>query len=308
MTADLSAEAARAVAAEGVLQDNIDAEAARAVAAEGVLTANLSAEVVRATAAEGVLTADLSAEVIARGTGDAALDTRVTTVESQVNGKIGSLSGLSTDAKTTIVAAINEVDAHADQVAADLQVEVDRALAAETAVQVAAAADASTKADYALSTANNYTDAQLVLEHNARIANGVSSDSALAAEVTRATAAEGVLTADLSSEVSRATAAEVVLQANIDAEASDRAIADAAIRSDYNAHNFAMQSSVAATTHVVAHNLAAGFVTFTVMVERADGSYRNDIVSVEEVDSNTLKVYLAEASKIKIAVHSMSDI
>lgn len=36
------------------------------------------------------------------------------------------------------------------------------------------------------------------------------------------------------------------------------------------------------------------------MVERADGSYRNDIVSVEEVDTNTVKVYLSQALKVKV--------
>ena len=136
--------------------------------------------------------------------------------------------------------------------------------------------------------------------------NQLTSD--LAAEVTRAQAAEGVLTTAISNEVTRAQAAEVALQAAIDAEHQHHIDGDAAVRADINAKNFTMQSSVAATTHVVAHNLGASFVTFTVMVERADGSYRNDIVSVEEVDSNTLKVYLAEASKIKIAVQSMGNI
>ena len=112
----------------------------------------------------------------------------------------------------------------------------------------------------------------------------------------------------MASEVSRATAAEGVLQSNIDAEAAARIAADSSIRSDYNAKNFTMQSAVAATTHVVAHNLAADFVSFTVLVEREDGSYRNDIVSVEEFDSDTLKVYLSSAAKIKIAVHSMGNI
>jgi hypothetical protein len=44
------------------------------------------------------------------------------------------------------------------------------------------------------------------------------------------------------------------------------------------------------------------------MVERADGTYHNDIVAVEEMDNNSLKVYLTSASKIKIAVHKMSNL
>ena len=98
------------------------------------------------------------------------------------------------------------------------------------------------------------------------------------------------------------------MTADLATEVADRTAADAAIRSDYNARIYTQQTAVAATTHVIAHNLGASFVTFTVLVERADGSYRNDIVSVEETDTNTLKVYLAEASKIKIAVQSMETI
>jgi len=83
---------------------------------------------------------------------------------------------------------------------------------------------------------------------------------------------------------------------------------EASIRSDYNSKNFTFQSGVAATTHTITHNLAADFVTFTVLVERSGGGYRNDIVSVEETTSNTLTVYLSEAAKIKIAVQSMASI
>ena len=72
--------------------------------------------------------------------------------------------------------------------------------------------------------------------------------------------------------------------------------------------NFTTQTATAAVTHVIAHNLAASFVTFTVLVERADGTYRNDIVSIEETDTNTLTVYLTEARKIKIAVQSMGTL
>jgi len=64
--ADVDAEEARALAAEGVLQDNIDAEEARALAAEGVLQDNIDAEQARAEAAE------------------AALDGRLDTIEAKV--------------------------------------------------------------------------------------------------------------------------------------------------------------------------------------------------------------------------------
>ena len=45
---------------------------------------------------------------------DEALDDRITELESKVGGNMGDLATLTTDAKDTIVAAINEVDAHID--------------------------------------------------------------------------------------------------------------------------------------------------------------------------------------------------
>ena len=308
LTTLLADEETRAKAAETTLTTHLATEVTRATTAETTLTTNLATEVTRATAAETTLSSRIDQEVIDRTTANTTLSTRVTTVEGQVNGKIGQLTDLSTDAKTTIIAAINEVDAHADQNASDLQVEVTRALAAEAAVQAAASADATTKSNYALSTAENYTDEHLTIEHNARMAAEVGITTNLAAEATRATTAETTLTANLATEATRATTAETTLAANLAAESAARISADTAIRTAYNAAHFTMQSSVAATTHVVAHNLGAAFVSFTVLIERSDGTYRNDIVSVEETDSNTIKVFLTAAAKIKIAVHSMVDI
>jgi hypothetical protein len=41
-----------------------------------------------------------------------------------------------------------------------------------------------------------------------------------------------------------------------------------------------------------------------VQVERANGKYYNDIVSVEEQDNNTVKVYLSTALKVKVICRS----
>jgi hypothetical protein len=57
------------------------------------------------------LESGLSTEVDERQSADSALDSRVTTVESQVNGKIGTLTNLTTTEKGTLVGAINELDA-----------------------------------------------------------------------------------------------------------------------------------------------------------------------------------------------------
>lgn len=236
LTSDLADEVARATAAEGVLTSAVTAEQARAegveaslqaqiddevaarttavaneasarIAADATLTTNLASEVSRATAAEGVLSADLATEVQARIDGDAALDTRVTTVEGQVNGKIGDLTTLTTTAKDTIVAAINELDAD---------------LAAEVAAREAAVA--------AEQAAREAADTQLTTDLAAEVTRATAAEGTLttnlATEVARAQAAESTLTTNLAAEVTRATGAESVLQAAIDAEAASRATAD----------------------------------------------------------------------------------
>ncbi|NBS94081.1 MAG: hypothetical protein EBT27_10225 [Betaproteobacteria bacterium] len=101
----------------------------------------------------------------------------------------------------------------------------------------------------------------------------------------------------MADEVSRAQAAEAQ-------EASDRADADAAIRSDYNDTVFTFEAGASATVHTIVHNLNSSFVDVGVQVQRANGKYYNDIVSVEEQDSNTVKVYLSTALKIKAICRS----
>lgn len=151
-------------------------------------------------------TAAVAAEAAARTAGDAALDTRLTTIEAQSNGKIGDLTSLHTTEKGTLVGAINEVK------------------------------------------------------------------DGLVSEITRAQSAE------------------------------------ASIRSDYNAKRFTFASASGATEHTIAHNLGSQFVDISVWVQRPDGKFRNDVVSVEEVDTNTLKVYLAVSSQVKVTVTSMATL
>lgn len=209
-------------------------------------------------------TAAVNAEQQAREAGDAALDSRLTTVEGQVNGKIGNLSSLHTDEKGSLVGAINEVQ---DEVEA----EAARASAAETTIT-----------------------------------------NRVAAEETRAAAAESALQNAVDAEIAarqQAVADEAAARAAaVAAEENARIAAVAAVRSDYNAKRVTFQSGAAATTHIIQHNMNADFVNFTVLVQRPDGKYRNDVVSVEEVDNNTLKVYLSAAAHIKAAVESMASL
>ena len=81
-------------------------------------------ETTRATGVEGALG---SLTTTAKGTLVAAVndvDARLGTVETAVNGKIGDLTSLTTVAQGTLVAAINEVDAQRDTTAAALATEI----------------------------------------------------------------------------------------------------------------------------------------------------------------------------------------
>lgn len=210
------------------------------------------------------LESGLAKEIVDRAAADTALDGRLTTVEGAVNGKIGDLTTLTTDEKTTLVGAINEVDAHADAAAAAVSAEVSRAKAAE-----------------------------LVLTNS--IADVASN---LAAEVSRAQAAEG----DLSTLI---TTAKGNLVAAINEVAAAGTGAIGALKGDINARKKTFKSTSAALVHTFVHNLDAEFVNFTVLVQRDDGVYRNDYVSVEEVDSNTLKVYVnGTARNVKVTAES----
>jgi hypothetical protein len=356
----------------GDVQSNLDAETTRATAAEDGLASDIADEAsARAQA--------VSDEAAARAAADTALDGRVTTLEGQVNGKIGDLNNLNTSFKGNLVGAINEVNtglsneaaraAAAEQAVADdladeitraqdaeqgladdisseattraaadvalggrIDTEVSDRQAADTALggridteisdrqaAVSAEATARASADTALggridteisdrqtavsaeATARQNADTALSGRIDDEVARATAAENAIAAdlssEVTRATAAENAIAADLADEITRATAAE-------SAEASARAAADTAIRSDYNATVFTFQAGAAATVHTIDHDLNSSFVDVGVQVERANGKYYNDIVSVEEVDSNSVKVYLSTALKVKVICRS----
>ena len=147
---------------------------------------------------------------------------------------------------------------------------------------------------------------------NTEVSDRTAADTALDGRITSLENATGAQIGDLSTlttdEQGTIVGAINEVDANVDTEVAARAAADQSIRDDYNGKRFTFASSAAAVTHTVTHSLGADFVNFTVLVQRADGSWRNDVVSVEVVDNNTLKVYLSVASQVKVAVESLSAI
>ena len=110
---------------------------------------------------------------------ESALDAKITAEKNRAEGVEGTLTGLTTDAKDNLVAAINEVDSNANAAAVAAKAAQDGVNALETLVgEIPAGATATTVVGYAKEVADAATGS----------ASQVAED--LAAEITRAKAAE----------------------------------------------------------------------------------------------------------------------
>lgn len=84
-----------------------------------------------------------------------------------------------------------------------------------------------------------------------------------------------------------------------------------AVRDAYDATIYTYESTVAAATHVLAHNLGSPFVDFSVMIQRADGFWYNDIASIQmdSVDpTNKATLYLSSALNVRVIARSATKI
>lgn len=344
------------------LQTELDTtQTGAGLSATGTYVPNASANFISTASslmdADNKLDASLKLEETNRVAAVTSLDTRVTTVESQVNGKIGNITTLTTTAKDTIVASINELDA-------DLAAEVARATAAETLLQtnLTTEATARTTEDTAINT--RIDDLEMIVATGSSIrgsfqtvtdlatldettlrdgymygikdtndvyvyAAGLTSydykpagwtggfvqfvniadlTGAVATEAATRLAADTLLQTNLDAEATRATAAEATLSTNLASEVTRATTAETAIKTAINAGKHTFTAGAAALVHTVTHNLNTDMFVFTVMTEDAQGVYRNDIVPVEIVDANTIKVELSEARKVKVSIISMAVI
>jgi hypothetical protein len=112
--------------------------------------------------------------------------------------------------------------------------------------------------------------------------------------------------AAVEAEVTRATGVEASLQSQIDGVVAASGEGAAALKTTLNSgrHNFV--APAAALVHTVNHNLATDHILFNIMVEGTDGVFRNDIVPVEELSNNALRIALTEARRIKVSVMSLA--
>jgi len=238
-----------------VAQDIADAvavEEARALAAEGVLQSAIDAEVVRATAAEQANATAISNEVTRATTRENAIETAYQSADAALSLRIDNILSNTDEVALNSLAEIVDAFQDADDVLTAstiansnaIQAEVTRATAAEAA-NATAIANETTRA----TTAEADLQSQINTEVAARIAGDNALDtrltteegnvdnlqSDLADEISRATAAEAVLTQGLADEVTRATAAEAANAQSIQDEITARAVADTQVRTDMTA-------------------------------------------------------------------------
>jgi hypothetical protein len=228
--ADLTSEVSRALAAEAAIQAEVDAEEVARAAGDAQLTSDLADEVSRATAAETALQGEIDAEELARAAADTALEADIAAEEVRA---LAAEAALQSDLSDETAARI----AGDATLTADLSAEVVRATAAEAGLQSQISSIISNVDPAALDSLTEIVDAfqgadGYILDSLAALSSG--TNSALQAEIVRATAAEVALqaaidaeaaarAADVDAEEARALAAEVALQAAIDAEAVARA-------------------------------------------------------------------------------------
>ena len=247
---------------------------------------------------------NLAQESADRVAGDDALDGRLTTVEGQVNGKIGDLTALTTDAKDNLVVAVNEVDAHIDT-------EKARAQSAEAAIQgtITALKDGSTSTiknlDDAIALTNTNLNQEISDRQAAVLAEQTARENADSAINSTITALKDGSTLTIKNlddkiiaETARATGAESDINSTI-----------STMKSNINAMYYTFTADTAGTTFNIAHNLNSEFVSVQVWVyDDSTTKWKNDIVAIEVVDNANLTVYLTESRKVKVIVNKIASL
>ena len=277
--------------------------------------------------------AEMAARIAADTAIKAELDLSQASIGLAADGSLVPFAGTTyIDTATTVVGASvlldTAVKANADAIAAEvlarstadsgfvtaLNAEAATRTAADVAQQqeidnIEAGAGLETDGTYAASAGSNYLAAATSLKDaDLKIDSALKAVSDIAN--TLSTVTVPAVVASVTAEATRALAAEAALGARIDALNASNSAVDG-VKAAVGAAYFAYDSndstvygnpSVAQTTHTVHHNLNSNFVTFTVMVQGEDGVYRNDGVSVDATDANTLTVYLSVSAKARVLV------
>ena len=241
---------------------------------------------------------------------DTEVSARLTTLEGQVNGKIGDLTTLVTEEKSNLVGAINEL--HADAVA-------DRAaLAASTGstlVGYAGKAGVNNLLTVAAGTVAASLDAIVVaIDAEAKATDGfiadLSSTEAGKGSSLVGFAGQGVVGTDafaLPAGSVNASIGAIVTAIKEDREAIDAAeTATANLKTAINAQSYKVVSA-SALTHTIVHGLNSTDIDVATWFK--DGAvWVNHQAYTKIVDANTVELTLTTAAEVKVLVKKFEDL
>ena len=306
-TSDIADEIQRATDTEGALASLSTTAKGNLVAAINEVSAAVGTEAGRAAGVEGTLasltTTDKSNLVAAINESSGA----VVTETNRAKAAEGTLGDLTTTAKGNLVAAVNEVSAAVvtEKTRAET---VEGTLASLTTTAKGNLVSAINEVSTAVGTEKTRAEgvegtlASLSTTAKGNLVAAVNEVfTAVGTEKTRAEGVEGTL-GDLT------TTAKGNLVAAINEVKAAAGGGTDALRVKINDQRFTYQSPAPALSHVIEHNLTSGFTAVQVWVKGDDNVYRNDIVAVEETDSDTTTVTPTESRNVKVTIQSLDDI
>ena len=241
---------------------------------------------------------------------DTEVTSRLSTLEGQVNGKIGDLTTLATEDKSTIVVAINEL--HADAV-------TDRSnLAASTGstlVGYAGKAGVNSLLTVAAGTVAASLDAIVVaIDAEAKAADDfiteLSSTEAGKGSSLVGFAGQGVVGTDkfaLAAGSVNASIGAITTAVNEDRIAIEDAVASVAdLKTAINAQGYKVVSA-SALTHTIVHGLNSTDIDVATWFK--DGAvWVNHQAYTKIVDANTVELTLTTAAEVKVLVKKFEDL
>ena len=238
---------------------------------------------------------------------DAEVTHRLEVLEEQVNGKIGDLTLLHTDAKGNLVAAINEVQDELDQYKLDV---ADKTKGA-TLVAYAGKAGANSLVTVAEGTVSGAVDSLVVAldaemkstdEYIASLA--ANTGSSLVGFVGQGVVADAFYLPAGKVDASLGAIVTAIKEDREDIKALQDA--DASLVSKINASKYVVVSP-AAQTHTITHNLNSSDISVDVWFK--DGaSWLNHQASCKIVDANTIEFTLTTAAELKVLVKKFDDL
>jgi predicted nucleic acid-binding Zn-ribbon protein len=293
--ADVLVETNRALAAESLLQSNIDTEASTRSAADIILQSNIDAENTRAVLRENAIEAAyqsadaaLSARIdlVLNNTDSDSLDSFAEIIEAFEDADdvlSGSIIANSTAISNEVTRATNAEQAIDDRVTT----EISRAQSAESSLAGLIGVEETARI-----AADNALAARMTTEEG----NVDQLQSDLAAEISRATGVESSLQTQITDEVTRAGLAEQANAQSIQDEIAARAVADNQVRTDLGADIVTAEN--AAKAHAEAQDaLMIGDAT-------VDGSTNNTVTDriatakAEAITESSNNVAIENAARI----------